>query len=90
MSWVLTTDENLRERQHSMTPRQREVYDLVRSGTANKEIASELGISLGTVKFHISSVYRKLGFSKFGRPSGSSARRRRVDLLSPETTSIDG
>ncbi|WP_376792071.1 LuxR C-terminal-related transcriptional regulator [Thermoflexus sp.] len=45
----------------SLTPREIEVLRLLAEGLANKEIAARLGISEHTVKFHISSIYGKLG-----------------------------
>jgi DNA-binding NarL/FixJ family response regulator len=44
-----------------LTPREREVLELLAEGLANKQIALELDISDHTVKFHISSIYAKLG-----------------------------
>ncbi len=44
-----------------LTPREIEVLQLLAQGLANKEIAARLGISEHTVKFHISSIYSKLG-----------------------------
>ncbi len=44
-----------------LTARETEVLELLAQGLANKQIAYELGISDHTVKFHISSIYRKLG-----------------------------
>jgi DNA-binding CsgD family transcriptional regulator len=44
-----------------LTPREREVLELVAHGTANKRIAGMLGMSEHTVKFHLGSVFRKLG-----------------------------
>jgi DNA-binding NarL/FixJ family response regulator len=45
----------------SLTPREREVLALVRSGLANKQIARRLGISERTVKAHLTSVFGRLG-----------------------------
>ncbi len=44
-----------------LTPRETEVLELLAQGLANKQIAYDLEISDHTVKFHISSIYRKLG-----------------------------
>ena len=45
----------------SLTPRELEVLQLVAQGMPNKQIAQQLVISEHTVKFHISSIYGKLG-----------------------------
>lgn len=44
-----------------LTPREQEVLDLLSAGFSNREIAAELEISEHTAKFHVSSVYTKLG-----------------------------
>ena len=44
-----------------MTERQVEVLRLLAKGRSNKEIARELGITEGTVKVHLLSVFRVLG-----------------------------
>ena len=44
----------------SLTPREREVFQLLALGKANKEIATALDISLGTVKKHRENLQRKL------------------------------
>lgn len=44
-----------------LTPREREVYRLLRIGFSNNEIVDELGISLPTAKQYKSMVMRKLG-----------------------------
>jgi DNA-binding NarL/FixJ family response regulator len=44
-----------------LTPREEQVLQMLAQGLANKEIAAELSISDHTVKFHISSIYDKLG-----------------------------
>ena len=46
-----------------LTPREREILDLVAQGQANKEIAVALGISERTARTHVSHVLRKLGVS---------------------------
>ena len=44
-----------------MTPREREVLGLLGRGLSNKMIARDLQISEHTAKFHVSSIYAKLG-----------------------------
>jgi len=50
----------LRSRYESLTPREREVMELVVSGLLNKQIAAELGISPVTVKIHRGQVMQKM------------------------------
>ncbi len=47
----------------SLTPRERTVLGLVADGMANRDIARALDISEHTVKFHLASVFGKLGAS---------------------------
>jgi DNA-binding CsgD family transcriptional regulator len=42
-----------------LTPTELRVYEQVRYGRVNKEIANELNISMRTVKFHVSSLLKK-------------------------------
>ena len=44
-----------------LTPREHQVLQLVASGAANKRVALDLGMTEHTVKFHLASVFRKLG-----------------------------
>ena len=46
---------------YGLTQREREILKLVVSGRNNGEIAGTLTISLSTVKFHVSSIFGKLG-----------------------------
>ncbi len=45
----------------SLTDREREILELLRLGLANKEIAARLGITVKTVKAHLSSLFQKIG-----------------------------
>lgn len=44
-----------------ITPAEREVLILVKRGMRNQQIAARLGVSLSTVKSHVTSLYRKTG-----------------------------
>jgi FixJ family two-component response regulator len=44
-----------------LTPREREVLDMVAEGRLNKQIAADLGVAEKTVKVHRARVMRKLG-----------------------------
>jgi DNA-binding NarL/FixJ family response regulator len=44
-----------------LSPREREVLDLIANGSTNREIAAALHLSPHTIKEHTSSLYRKLG-----------------------------
>lgn len=46
---------------NKLTPREREVVQLLTAGHPNKEIARRLGLQEITVKVHLKGIYRKLG-----------------------------
>jgi len=47
----------------SLTPRETEILELLADGASNKSIAYQLNISEHTVKFHVASIFGKLGVS---------------------------
>jgi DNA-binding NarL/FixJ family response regulator len=47
----------------ALTPREREVLDMLAEGLSNKEIAWRMKISGHTVKFHVASIFAKLNVS---------------------------
>ena len=57
----LATPRGTRERQAVLSPREREVLQLLAEGLTNKAIAHRLVISERTVKFHVGSILAKLG-----------------------------
>jgi DNA-binding CsgD family transcriptional regulator len=44
-----------------LSPRQLEVFNLIRKGKSNKQIMQELNIELSTLKTHINQLYKVLG-----------------------------
>ncbi len=50
-----------------LTPRERQVLELVEQGLKNREIGTELGIQPGTVKVHLKHIFEKTGIrSRYG------------------------
>lgn len=58
-----------------LTERERQVLQLTAEGLANKQIAASLDISENTVKFHLSSLYAKLGVTSRTEAVRAGARR---------------
>ncbi|HKE84328.1 MAG TPA: response regulator transcription factor [Vicinamibacterales bacterium] len=63
-----------------LTPREQEVLEHIVAGRSNRQIASELGISEHTVKFHVSAVLGKLGVSSRAAAIRRGVRRGLVTL----------
>jgi NarL family two-component system response regulator LiaR len=74
-------DETLR-RPHlpgaDLTEREREVLNLVTQGLSNQQIADRLSITRSTVKFHIGSIFTKLGIATRSEAIALAYRRRLV------------
>jgi len=45
----------------TLTPRERELVELVRQGLRNRDIASKLGVTEGTVKVYLHAIFDKVG-----------------------------
>jgi two-component system, LuxR family, response regulator FixJ len=56
----LRQTDRIRERLASLSPREREVLDLVSQGKANKMVAGDLGVSQRTVEIHRAHVMQKM------------------------------
>jgi len=65
------SDQSLR-----LTPREKEVVDLISEGLSNKEIASRLHIATHTVKSHIHNILEKLTLSSRLQIAAFSRRKR--------------
>jgi len=63
-----------------LTPREIQVLELLAEGLANKAIAEQLGISDQTVKFHVASIYGKLGAANRTDAVRRAARRGMITL----------
>jgi LuxR family maltose regulon positive regulatory protein len=61
-----------------LTPREKEVLELLAAGLSNREIGEQLVISPQTVKKHTGNIYGKLGVSS---RTEAAARARALDLL---------
>ena len=57
---VLTEKHEIRKRLDSLTPREREIMDMVVNGKANKVIAGDLQLSQRTVEIHRARVMEKM------------------------------
>ena len=58
---LMKTPETFDYEAHGITDKEREILTLVAAGRSNKEIASELFLSEGTVRNYLSSLLDKLG-----------------------------
>jgi DNA-binding CsgD family transcriptional regulator len=64
-----------------LTPRELEVLATLAEGMTNKAIARRLNISLHTVKFHIESLFRKLGARTRTEAVAKALERRRQETI---------
>jgi len=64
-----------------LTPRELQVLDLIAAGLTNKGIARQLGISLHTIKFHVESLFRKLGARTRTEAVAKALERRRAETI---------
>ena len=88
-----------RERLAQLTPREREVCELVARGLLNKQIAAALGPSLRTIKIHRARMMRKLGAASVAdvvrllariQPQAATAPRAAPDYQAPAATDSAG
>ncbi|THD03092.1 hypothetical protein B1810_10895 [Panacagrimonas perspica] len=65
-----------------LTPKEAEIFKMLRKGLTNDEIARRMFVTRNTVKFHLKQVYRKLGIR--------SRRRGAMDATDRSTASGRG
>jgi DNA-binding CsgD family transcriptional regulator len=63
-----------------LTPREVEILAALGEGSSNKEVARRLGISTHTVKFHLESIFDKLGASSRAEAVTKGLRRGVIEL----------
>ncbi len=61
---------------HPLTPREREVADLVGAGQTNRQIAATLFISVRTAEKHVDRILSKLNLSNRSQLAAWTASRR--------------
>jgi DNA-binding CsgD family transcriptional regulator len=63
-----------------LTLREREILELVAMGSSNKSIARSLRISPNTVKFHMTTLFAKLGVTTRAEAIAAAARNGQLSL----------
>jgi len=63
-----------------LTPREIEVLAAIGNGSSNKAVARRLGISQHTVKFHVESLFRKLGAASRAEAVHKGLSRRLIEM----------
>ena len=76
---ALPVEERLPSRLAALTPREREVLEVLATGATNRQIADRLFISEKTVSVHVTNVLAKLG-----SPTGARRRRWRASWPTPD------
>lgn len=67
------------DKTEGLTPREREIVQLLAEGKSNKEVASVLGISIKTAETHRATVMRKLNFESFADLVRYAIRRKIIE-----------
>jgi DNA-binding NarL/FixJ family response regulator len=85
---VVTALADSRYPRSELTPRERQVMELVEHGLKNRDIARELGIRPGTVKIHLKHIFEKTGVrGRYGLALSSLRDRGVIPNPAPNTLS---
>lgn len=69
--------KNLHSVKKKLSKQQLRMLDLLAQGYKNAEIAEQTGLTIATVKYHLSAAYRKLGVTN-AADAVQAARKRRI------------
>lgn len=78
VSGTIATSEDGADTCSNVTPRELELLNMISAGLSNQQIGDELELSVGTVKWHLKNLFRKLGASN---RSAAAAIARRAGLI---------
>jgi DNA-binding CsgD family transcriptional regulator len=70
-----------------LSPREREVLGMAAQGLTNQQVAANLEVTVHAVKFHLASIYRKLGVNN--RTEAAVVWLRRPPLESASGSMVD-
>jgi DNA-binding CsgD family transcriptional regulator len=62
----------------ALSSRERAVLELTSTGLTNAQIGERLGVTVHAVKFHLASIYRKLGVANRTEATSAYLRSRHV------------
>lgn len=71
----LAREDPAKEPEDALTPRERDVLQLVAEGATNREIAAALFVSENTVNFHMKNILRKLHVKNRAQAAAYAVRR---------------
>ena len=66
----------------ALTPREAQVLRATAAGRTNLEVATDLGITIHAVKFHLASIFKKLGVTNRTAAAAAFLARPEIDVTS--------
>jgi DNA-binding CsgD family transcriptional regulator len=58
---LMDVDDSRENKLDLLSPRESEVLAMTAQGLTNSQMAAQLGVTVHSVKFHLASIFRKLG-----------------------------